>query len=371
MGARTNYFVRPVNGDDAGGDGLTHATAWKTTQYALNNITRNTSNGDAVNLCDEGTDTTTATLSLSTYASTASRAAPLMIQGYTATPQDGGIGVLDGNSAHSIFTATSFEALNLFDLTLQNPGSNACVSFYRWGNIINCEFIGGTKGAAETGSAYGYNILHCKFDGQTTYCIQPGTASKIMFNWCEPAGTGGGIWRDAGVDVMFNTVWHKGTGGFGINVNPFNTICAYNSIYKTGTPGGVGVESDFPHLASCFGNLIEGWTTGIKADATDFFGFVRNNGIFNCTTAIDLNGEADLWLSPIPIADFDNETLTASPFVDAVNGDFTPTLVAQGIAGWPTKLVNTGADTRLYKGAIQPGGAPIGGSHNRAGGRAA
>ena len=81
-----DYFVRPTNGDNSN-DGLSHANAWQTTQYALDNITRNTSSGDRINVCSEATDDITATLDSSTYGSSASLAAPLIIQGYTASPQ--------------------------------------------------------------------------------------------------------------------------------------------------------------------------------------------------------------------------------------------------------------------------------------------
>ena len=65
MGAPTEYYVRPVNGDDTD-DGLSHATAFKTTQFALDNITQGTS-GDRININDEGDEVLTAALNTTTY----------------------------------------------------------------------------------------------------------------------------------------------------------------------------------------------------------------------------------------------------------------------------------------------------------------
>jgi len=72
--AISHYFVRPTNGADVAGQGTTHATAYKTTQFALDDVGgthgRNVVDGDQINICDsslEGADILAAPLSLAAY----------------------------------------------------------------------------------------------------------------------------------------------------------------------------------------------------------------------------------------------------------------------------------------------------------------
>jgi hypothetical protein len=87
-----HYYVRATNGTDAPGGGGSHATAYQTVQYALDDIAvthGKGAQGDQVNISDEAVHTLGASLSLATYGAPAS-GAPLILRGYTATANDGG-----------------------------------------------------------------------------------------------------------------------------------------------------------------------------------------------------------------------------------------------------------------------------------------
>ena len=96
--ALTEYYVAPSSGNDTTGNGLTDGTAWATVQKALDTITAG-AGGDRINVKnDSGTDDVLASaLTLATYGAP-TNAAPLVIQGYTTTAGDGGIGGISGNA---------------------------------------------------------------------------------------------------------------------------------------------------------------------------------------------------------------------------------------------------------------------------------
>ena len=365
-----DYFVRPTNGDNSN-DGLSHANAWQTTQYALDNITRDASSGDRINVFSEATDDITATLDSSTYGSTASIAAPLIIQGYTTSPQDGGIGAIDGGgSAASIWDDSTFQGIHFYDMTLSGCTSTG-IRPYHYSAVINCTLEDiGAHGIFSTGkyNTHAFNKVNCV----GVYGIYGDQANHILNNYVEVSGTGGYGIRQAGGNccAMYNTVvmTHASVVA-GLDVSPLGSTAICNSIYHSGSPSGSGCRCLYFSQGIVAGNLIEGFATGVERGSADTYTLVRNNAAYNCTTPFD-GAEEDFWLSPVPLADFDNQTLAASPFRDAASGDFRPTVQSMSLGGWPTQLPNVGTLTRYYKGAIQPGGSPIIGGARR-GGRAA
>ena len=137
MGAATEYYVDPTNGNDTTGDGSV-GTPWATVQKALNTITQDTTNGDRINLRDTSDDVLSSALSFATYG-TPNVDYPLIIQGYTTSAGDGGIGGISGGGSVAIIDSTSIDAVILIDLHLHNCGSAVVVRLDNWGTIYNCE----------------------------------------------------------------------------------------------------------------------------------------------------------------------------------------------------------------------------------------
>src|SRR5690242_15767610 len=105
MASPSDYYVDPLNGNDSTGTG-TSGNPWQTTQKALNTITRNTTNGDRINIRNTASDVLTGALSFATYG-TPTTVAPLILEGYSSTAGDSGIGTLDGNAS---FIALDFSS---------------------------------------------------------------------------------------------------------------------------------------------------------------------------------------------------------------------------------------------------------------------
>lgn len=183
MGAPTEYYVRPTNGSN-GAAGTSHAAAWQTLQYALDNITRDSTNGDRINLCEtsaEGDDTLAANLSLTTYG-TPSQAAPLIIQGYSTVAADGGIGGIDCNASYSMFTGSE-NSIHLADLNIHNKSATNLIAVNNYCTVERCvihdcynPFTGNAYTQVRDCHFYDYNgvlvmyghIRGCFFDGTQT-----------------------------------------------------------------------------------------------------------------------------------------------------------------------------------------------------------
>jgi hypothetical protein len=121
-GTPTDYFVDPNAGDDGTGDGSV-GNPWATIQNALDTITRDSTNGDRINVQSTTDDVLGSALSLATYG-TPAFGAPLVFQGYTSSQGDGGVGGISGNNSVHIFNAAGTDHIYFIDMHLHNTGSN-------------------------------------------------------------------------------------------------------------------------------------------------------------------------------------------------------------------------------------------------------
>ena len=90
----------------SGVDGLSDANAYPDLQYALDNYTWDTANGNRINIKDSAEEITTARLEDPNMFF--SNIAPIKFQGYTSTAGDGGWFTLNGgNGSHNVFEYTN------------------------------------------------------------------------------------------------------------------------------------------------------------------------------------------------------------------------------------------------------------------------
>ena len=104
----TEYYVDAINGSDSTGasEGLSAGNAFQTLYYAIHTgipfYGADTTNGDRVNLLDNSTHNISTAINLGGTRGNGTNAAPVIVQGCTATPNDGGIANLNnaigGNS---------------------------------------------------------------------------------------------------------------------------------------------------------------------------------------------------------------------------------------------------------------------------------
>lgn len=347
MAAPTNYYVRPVNGNDTTGNGLSHATAWKTVQKALNTIVRNATDGDQINVCSEGTDVLSASLSFATYGN-GSLAAPLIIRGYTTTAGDGGQGQISGGGSVSVVGTTNVGGCVRFvDMKLFNCGSANVVNYTgAWLNYYyNCEISNSTGHGINTRNPFvarcyfhdlanGLNgfvsNFHCYdsfFKDCSGYAIAgqspPGVLKR---NIIKCSGSAGGIfvWGNDYV-IEGNTIWSSGGTGGGI-------------VWRNGDTVEILTNNIIVGFSGVGGAAIRQVT---NADQIFQYGY---NLFYNNTANLVQVGDV-FWNMG------NNTVLGSDPFVDAANDNFAISSALKGL-GYPATFLN-GHAQYLDPGAAQ------------------
>ena len=351
----------------SGDDGTTSALAWADLQYALDQTTRDATNGDRFNVKAGTAEVLTAALDMTTYGS-AAYDAPVLIQGYTSAAGDGGKGEIDGNATYSVFANTTYENIYFIDMKMGNCGSASHVlGPDRFCGVYSCEIhgctgdgISATNGSVHVVGCYIHDIgasgfyaaagshntvTNCYFKNGTTnqftYAIRQNTAVQ------DTNAIGNIFSLDSSSIGFYSNSW-----GLGCVIG--------NSFYTTGT--GSGISAYGLGSGPVINNLFEGFTDGIKRTSTQTtwkaFGIVRQNAFYDCTS--NINTDTDVFLAD------DNESLVSSPFAktgslptdftsatfwDDVYAYFAPVDIGNVYTGFP-------AGANQTKGAV---GQPVGG----------
>lgn len=290
--AITQYYVDPsINANSGTG---TIGDPFGDLQYALDTVTQDTSNGDQFNIKSGTAEVLTAELSLTSYG-TPSLNYPLCFSGYTATADDGGIGIIDGNASYKIITAPSYCILK--NLELRNSGANSIASGDLSFSIMkNCTIHGSTGG---TDGVFGFKMFGCHaYDLGNTYALRFGYYHGCsVFQGASNTFTYGISPYRGTVSKCLIYITDTATGIYGSG--QINSKIIGNSILCSGGAGinyGAGVNRG----TVIQDNLVEGASTGIAADANSY---VCGNAVYNSS------------VSDYSITNFsDNESLSASPF---------------------------------------------------------
>lgn len=374
--APTNYYVRPTNGADVAGQGTTHATAYQTLQFALDDIGgthgRDAVNGDQVNICSwaaEGAAALAATISLVAYGAPTS-AAPLVLRGYTAVADDGGEGEISLPAGGPIFSDGVLDAVWWIDLYVHSTCSGAQTlitgddDFLFW----RCRL--------DSGGGQAQGVISCDDRCQVIRCsIAAGdrgmscgyTDSVIAYNYITQSATGRyHLARYA--EVIVGNICVGGAGSLAaaglIQVTP-PTLCAHNVCYGAGSGGGIlvtsGVANNYPLV---YNNVCCGFSGvggyGIAQSGVGRVQYEGNNAFWNNTTDF----AAASWEI---IANAGDVALGADPFVNAAAGNFMLTDVAKAAlrsAGWPATYLGAAlTDPHLTIGPVQYGEDAGGGGY--------
>lgn len=365
MAAPNDYFVRPVNGLDSN-DGLSHATAWKTVDHALDTtgggITRDTTDGDRINVNDEGDDVLSAALDINGVGRYGSptKPAPLIIQGYTSTVGDGGIGGLSGGGSVSVIDDTAVDSVHLINMHFHNCGTGFIVRMDNDFRVVNCE-LDNTTGNGLDGDLQGYvvnshfhnigavgisfntgDISHCFLKNGTnkfTKAIRHAAdgALTIAENIISIDGTSDGIKYRDGVSVKNNTIYSNG-----------------------GTGEGISAEFTTEVAAAILNNFVEGFSgaggNGIEIVSTAGVDVYGHNKFFNNATNEDLSGDIQLNLG-------NNDVLGSSPLTDPSADDFTVSTALKALS-YPSSFKGASTNQFLDVGAAQREEAGAGGGLN-------
>lgn len=359
--AITHSYVDYGAGSDATGDG-TIGTPWKTLQKAFDTLTRNTADGNQVNLKAGTAHVNSAALDLTTFIAGGALSAttPLIIRGYTSAANDGGIGEIDCGGA-TMFAAATYDHITLIDLEIHTFGDNHGIQLDYYCAVYRCEIH---KGAS---SPSGKNLLiannTCTVMGCYVYAPGAGVARGITASGSTLVS---GCYVDMGADatgigivtagvisgciVKCGNASQKGiyTSGSAVNV----TGCA---VRNTAAGTGSGIEAGGSSACSVIANNILVGFNGAGGEGVNLvnnIGFVGYNAFYQNTATYTAGDQVFLDLSANDVA------LAADPFTDAANGDFSLTAAAKtalAAKGLPTSYLGAHANTvpNLNIGPIQ------------------
>ncbi len=293
-------------------------------QYALDQVTRDTTNGDRMNVKSGTDEILSSALSLVSYG-TPSPTAPLIFQGYSSAQGDGGVGGITGNGTNAMLAVTTHDGVGFVDMHLHNTGSANIVTVDANCFFLRCEIDNSTGQGITAGAncdVVGCYIHNIGGDGAN----MNGQNSTVMFNYFQ---NGTNDFGDDACECSNGTVVMRNIfdlDGSSVAIRAAGSAYAYianNSIYSNGGTGtGILLNSASSHT-KILNNLIEGFSgtggTAIEGNgATLVTTIIGGNSYYNNDTDDNLTNN-------LIVLDYGgNETLSASPFTDAAGGDFSP-----------------------------------------------
>jgi hypothetical protein len=362
--ALTAYFVDPaINGNSGTG---TIGDPYGDLQYALNTVTRDATNGDIFHVKAGTAEVLAAALTLATYG-TPTAAAPLVLRGYTSAANDGGVGEINCNGV-TMWAATTYDFVTLIDLEMHTFGNNNGVGLRNYCHLVRCEVHKGasTPSGKTLVNLSGYvAVVGCYIhDGHTnSTSVAVSTGALVAHNYL--AGfDGAGISTNNAATITGNIInlgANVSSGGIvHASSNPTNVIgnVIYSSVANTGIGINVG-NSSGRYCNLVINNIVIGFSgvggDGITGAAGSFAVVAGYNAYYNNTTNNSI---------PVTYNDLGNDvSLSADPFTDAANGDFSLTAAAKTALrslGWPASYLGAHANTdpHITIGPLQYGPTP-------------
>lgn len=359
--AFSEIYVDPSIAADSGAG--TIGDPYGDLEYAIEQTTFDTTNGTRVNI-KAGTDEVLVSTITAAMADTAtsiawvpSATAPMVLQGYTSSAADGGIGGIDCNGG--TVTTGSGSQLRVIDMHCHNSSTADMFSNGGFCSFINCE-INNALGIGIDALSGFCTVVGCYLHDIATFPIR--TSGWIAYNYIDGIlgakamdsaivlitssvgivyrniiaidGTTDGIRSAARQGIINNSIWSNGGTGQGIqfvgsNLN-MNTL-TNNIVEGFSGSGGIGYD-----------------LTGTSNLQIEVYG---SNAAYN--NATEYNDPEYIFKN------FgDNETLSASPFTDAANGDFSPVDTGNVKEGsLPAAWIDGGSVNNViqtWKGAVEP-----------------
>ncbi len=289
--AQTQTYVDPsINANSGTG---TVGDPYGDLQYALDTMTRDSTNGDQINIKAGTAEVLTGSLDFTTYG-TPDHYAALSFSGYTSVENDGGTGSIDGDGLYKIASLPSYTVMK--DLELFNTGSNQVISGSATRtSLINCELHTQSGGSY---SVYNISLYGCHLHDMTS-------SSGMGAVNCYGCGLFDvGYYLFQGYQAIRNISVITTTARAIFGHNQGYVQCIGNTVLCN---GGVGLSfTGSAYSANIYDNLIEGASTGIYFSTTDS-AFIAGNAVYNSSVA-DYDMRSNAFGTDV------NESLSASPF---------------------------------------------------------
>lgn len=342
-------------------DGTT-TLPYRSVQGALDLITRDATNGNQINVKAGTAQVNQASWTLATYGAPTATA-PLVIKGYTSTADDGGIAEINCGG-FTLWTAGQSTFWSLIDLEVHTGGTGATILSAYAGTafVYNCKVHKGasTPGAnatmisLPTGAIINSHVYNVGTAGGTT------AVNAALVIGCYVSGT----FANAGIissgNVINNIVVPSSAGPTGISFINSSGVCSNNTVVSAanGTNPGISVSGASAHVLN---NIVQGFSgvggKGVVIASGLDRSIVHSNAVYNCATPYSIGGDVTI--------NVNNDTLAASPFVDAANGNFNVNGTITGVTedGWPATFLDLASTTpKPDKGASQAGAGAGGGT---------
>jgi len=315
------YYVRNTNGNDIAGQGTSHATAYKTLQFAVDDIrtTYGKAADDRLNICSESPFVLAAAVSTATYGNGLSMRGHFKWQGYDSVAGDGGVFDIDlDGGAYSLLSGTHDYWAFIDGKVHNNSGNNPLwISDGVGSTVCRMEFYDNSYRAIQGGTVDRCHVHDCSGVGLYRPAVAMGCylkngASK-KFTRCIELYAGKAYHNILSVDGS----------SVGIKCAYYYEYMIQNSILSDGGTG-VGIDMDTSrYLEHVYGNVVEGFSgaggRGIElSSGSDGAAFMRHNACFGnetdyYSTQEHLHGSA---IMP------DNEVLPSSGFAKSDSDTF-------------------------------------------------
>jgi len=310
----TTYYVDVTTGDNSD-TGLTEALAWADLGYAANQVAA----GDLVYVKNTASyvvadpDTATCVFEITTAGSVST---PIVWEGYTTTPGDGGVAIVDANT---------------------NTLANACLSTLgpMYNVFKSMRFTGGSGIGFSATDGDGNKYVDCRFDNNDGGGVIVDNYS-FFINCLADNNGGDGFESDTGVDYI-GCISHTNSGDGFTTENAFLVFC---QSYNNGANNAIAMGS-WGAGGSIVNCIVDGdnngSSTGIYTLSTAGWVVLINNIIFDCN--VGANGAAaagqerlfarnNLFYSNttdrtnFPVGD-DDVAGTEDPFTDSAGRDYS------------------------------------------------
>lgn len=341
---------------------------YRSIQGACDLLTRDTTDGNQVNLKAGTAQVNAAALDLDEVIAggALSRLAPLIIRGYTAAANDGGIGEIDCGGA-TMWAAATYDYVHLVDLKIHTFGDNNGVVLDTSAMVYRCEIHKGasnpsTKALLKLGTQSTAVGCYIHDPGASGQCLYLANYNLIHANYISTGSDAGasGIYNSSVSTLQNNVILCGATGAYGIRsiggegVHVIGNIC-YNTT--AGTTNGIllGNAVSDRQGGLVINNIVVGWSGagGIGIYGQYNVWMIGHNAFYNNTTALTISDQK--WIDET----VNDVALGADPFTSASTGDFSLTAAAQTALadkGFPIAYYGAHANTvsNLNIGPIQP-----------------
>jgi len=276
--ARSEYYVRPTNGNDTNA-GTSHAAAWKTVQHALDTITMDSTDGDRINICDESTLTLASVWSLTPYGNPGKKG--LIFQGYTSAAGDGGIFYVDAN-LQKVLNHSGHDYISLIDGKITNwDVANLAIRLDNGCNLINMRFESDGSQVKvvrldNEGIIQGCVFKGLKDDATTAKNIQLANYFTFINNYVEVPEDNIGIQAGKASSIIGNMFVLDPSADTGLKLNnASHALVANNTFLASASCSGKGIS--LAGTITYGGTIINNYFEGFSDSGYGIYGSHANN----------------------------------------------------------------------------------------------